>query len=131
MERLAVVERPMYHYLQRSGSIMGTAYSLKRLDGMEARFRRMEYLSKYDELRDLTRQQLMLELLWHLQSSLRHLQGEERRTAVSTIMEINRATPRVPFKMLTLNTKYRIWYKMFINAPKLTARIRNLLGIGL
>ena len=130
MERLAVVERPMYHYLQRSGSIMGTAYSLKRLDGMEARFCRMEYLSKYDELRDLTRQQLMLELLWHLQSSLRHLQGEERRTAVSTIMEINRATPRVPLKMLTLNTKYRIWYKMFTKMPMLTAKVRNLLKIG-
>ena len=130
MERLAVVERPMYHYLQRSGSIMGTAYSLKRLDGPEARFRRMEYLSKYDELRDLTRQQLMLELLWHLQSSLRHLQGEERKTAVAAIMKLKKATPRVQLKYLKLNAKYRLWYQLFATAPMLTAGVRNLLKIG-
>ena len=130
MERLAVVERPMYHYLQRSGSIMGTAYSLKRLDGMEARFRRMEYLSKYDELSDLTRQQLMLECLWHLQSILRNLQGQERKTAVDTILKMKNVTPKVPRKKLTLDTKYRIWYGMFMTAPKLTARLRNLLKIG-
>ena len=63
MDRLAVVNRPMYHYLQRSGSIMGVGYRLKRLDGLEARYRRMEYLSKYDDLRVLTQQNLMLHLL--------------------------------------------------------------------
>ena len=131
MERLAVVERPMYHYLQRSGSIMGAGYSLRRQDGLEALFCRMEYLGKYDELRELTRQQLMLELLWHLQSSLQHLQGEERKTAVAAIMEMKSATPLVPTNKLTLNIKYRIWYKSFILLPKLTARVRNLLGIGL
>ena len=69
-------------------------------------------------------------LLWHLQSSLRHLQGEEREIAVTTIMKIKRAIPRVPFKMPTLNTKYRIWYQAFTIVPKLTARLRNLLRIG-
>ena len=131
MERLAIVERPMYHYLKRTGSIMGAGYSLKRLDGLEALFRRKEYLSKYEQLRDLTCQQLMLELLWHLQSSLRHLQGKERDAAVAVIMGMKRTTPTVALKKLTLNNKYRIWYKSFTLAPKLTARLRNSLGIGL
>ena len=131
MERLAIVERPMYHYLQRSGSIMGVGYSLKRLDGPEARFRRMEYLSKYDELRNLTRQQLMLDYLWHLQSILRSLRGQEQKQAVDTIMNMKKATPKVPFRKLTLNTKYRVWYMVFTVAPKLTAKVRNLLKIGL
>ena len=131
MERLAVVERPMYKYLQRSGSIMGASYSLKRLDGPEACFRRMEYLSKYEQLKDLTRQQLMLECLWHLQSIFRNLQGQERKQAVDTIMKIKKATPKVPFQKLTLNMKYRVWYLMFTAAPKLTAKLRNFFGIGL
>lgn len=130
MERLAIVERPMYHYLQRSGSIMGAGYSRKRLDGLEARFRRMEHLSKYDELRDLTRQQLMLDYLWHLQSILRSLQGQEREEAVAVILKLKKATPKVPFKKMTLNTKYRMWYGLFIMAPKLTAKLRNVLKIG-
>lgn len=131
MERLAIVERPMYRYLQRSGSIMGAGYSLKRLDGLEARFRRMEYLSKYDGLRELTRQQLMLDYLWHLQSSLRNLQGQEQKTAVATILKIKKATPKVSAKKLTLNAKYRMWYGLFVTAPKVIAKLRNALKIGL
>ena len=130
MERLAIVERPMYRYLQRSGSIMGAGYSLKRLDGPEARYRRMEYLSKYDQLRDLTRQQLMLDYLWNLQSIMRCLKGRERRLAVETILNMKKTTPKVAQKKLTLNFKYRIWYRSFIIAPRLTARLRNLLKIG-
>lgn len=34
--RVACVSRPLYFYLRRSSSIMGTTYSLRRLDGAEA-----------------------------------------------------------------------------------------------
>lgn len=130
MERLAIVERPMYHYLQRRGSIMGAGYSLKRLDGLEARYLRMEYLSKYDELRDLTRQQLMLDCMWHLQSVMRYLKNQENRKAVNIIITTTKKLPKVSPKKSTLNTKYRIWYRSFVVAPKWTARLRNLFGIG-
>ena len=130
MERLAVVQRPLYRYLQRSGSIMGAGYNMKRLDGPEARFRRMEYLSKYEQLKNLTRQNLMLDYLWHLQSILRDLQGQEKKTAVATIMSMKKATPKVPFSKLTLNVKYRIWYTLFMIAPHMTAKLRNFLKIG-
>ena len=130
MERLAPVSRPMYHYLQRSGSIMGAGYSIKRLDGMEARFRRMKDLSKYPRLMHLTRQQMILECMWHLQSILRHLQGAERTAAMNTVLKMKRQTPKVAGKDLTLNLKYRLWYRSFLIAPKFTARMRNLLNIG-
>lgn len=130
IERLALVERPLYNYLQRGGSIMGAGYNPRRLDGLEARFCRMEYLQKYEELGNLTQQQLMLDCLWHLQSVLRDLQGQEKKAAVSTILNMKKATPRVPQKKLTLNKKYCIWYGLFATAPKLTARVRNLLKIG-
>lgn len=131
MERLAVVDRPMYHYLQRSGSIMGAGYSLKRLDGLEARCRRMEYLSKYEELRILTQRDLMLNYLWHLQSALRCLKGSQRNVAVQSILEMKKKTPKVPLGELNLNAKYLMWYELFFIMPRITASVRNLLGIGL
>ena len=130
MDRLATVECPMYHYLQRSGSIMGAAYSLKRLDGMEAQMNRMKYLSKYEQLRDLTAQQFMLELMWHLQSVLRYLKDQEQKSAIASLLNMKKKTPWLPQSKLTLNTKYRIWYAMFFAAPRLTAKLRNLLKIG-
>ena len=131
LERLALVKQPLYHYLQRGGSIMGVGYNPRRLDGLEARFRRMEYLCKYEELADLTRQQLMLDYLWHLQCVLRHLQGQEKKSAVETILNMKKVTPKVPQKQLTLNMKYKIWYGVFVLMPQCTAKIRNRLGIGL
>ena len=130
-EKLALVDKPMLNYLQRGGSIMGVGYNPKRLDGLEARLRRMEYLQKYDDLGALTCQQLMLDYLWHLQSVLRHLKGAERKNASKTILSMKKRTPKLPKRKLTLNAKYRLWYKLFAIAPVLTARLRNMLRIGL
>ena len=131
MERLAAVDRPLYWYLQRNSSIMNSAYTLKRLDGTKAIFRRMEYLSKYEPLKNLTRQQLMINFMWHLQHILRSLHGQEQKQAVDVLMSMKKATPSVPLSKLELDLKYRIWYTLFVHAPKLTARVRNWLKIGL
>ena len=131
MERLTLVDRPMLNYLQRGGSIMGQGYSLKRLDGLEARYLRWQYLQKHEELACLTRQQYMFDCMWQLQCALRLLQGEDRRTAVTAILDKKNQTPKVAWRELTVNTKYRIWYAAFIYAPRLIANIRNVLKIGL
>lgn len=128
--RLAVVQKPLYHYLQRSTSIMGTNYSLKRLDGLEARFQRMAYLQKYDELASLTRIQLLGNCLYHYQCVLRWLQGEEQTKAKAVIQEIiKRISPVSTNRSISL--KQRMWLKMFTLSPNLTAKVRNWLNIGL
>jgi glycosyltransferase involved in cell wall biosynthesis len=130
IDRLALVDEPMLNYLQRGGSIMGQGYSLKRLDGLEARFLRWQYLQKYEELACLTRQQFHFDCMWQLQCALRLLDGEERSKAVRTILDRKKQTPKVSQRDLTVNAKYRIWYGMFTIAPNFTARVRNLLKIG-
>ena len=42
-EKLAYVDKPMYYYLQRQGSIMHS-FTIKRLDALEAYLERLEYL---------------------------------------------------------------------------------------
>ncbi len=131
IQKLAIVEKPLYQYLQRGTSIIGVGYNLHRLDGLEARFQRMNYLQKYDELANLTRQQFTLDCMWHLQCVLRCLNGQERQTARNTILELKQRTLKIPQRDLTVNWKYRIWYVMFRWIPVFTARLRNCLGIGL
>lgn len=130
-QRLALLDKPMYNYLQRGSSIMGVGYNLRRLDGMEARFMRMEYLQKYEELTALVCQQLVFDYLWHLQAASRHLKGKDRKYALDTLMSQIRRIPKVPASKLTLGSKYRLWYRMFCVAPMLTAGLRNMLRIGL
>lgn len=130
IKKLAVVERPMYYYLQRSGSIIGAGYTIKRLDGLEARFLRMEYLQKYPELAALTRQGLMLDCMWHYQSTKAHLAGREQETALGKIRETMKNCPAVPLSWLSGKRTHRIWYLLFRTMPELTVWVRSKLGIG-
>ena len=131
IEKLAVVDGQMYHYLQRGGSIIGAGYTVRRLDGLEARYFRMIELQKYKSLACMTRQNLMMDCLWHYQSATRVLKGEERRSAQERILKIAKAIPPVPRAQQTGRWTHRLWRIMFMNCPNLTVWIRNRLGIGL
>ena len=128
---LATVQEPLYNYRQRGTSIIGTGYNIRRLDGLEARFQRMEYLQQYEGMADLTRQQFTFDCMWHLQCALKYLRGEEQHRAKEMILRLLRQTPQVPWNKLTANTKYKVWYATFRWAPELTAVIRNSLVIGI
>ncbi len=131
IKKLAVVEAPLYNYLQRGSSIIGTGYHIRRLDGLVARFLRMSALQKYEQLACLTRQQFAFDCLWHLQCVLRHLEGEEQQQAKRDILAMLGCTARVPQRKLRLNLKYRVWYELVQAMPVQTAKIRNKLKIGL
>ena len=130
IEKLAVVERPMYYYLQRSGSIIGAGYTIKRLDGLEARFLRMQYLQKYPELAALTRQNLILDCMWHYQSVKTHLGVQEQETALAEIRKTMKNCPAVPLHQLTGKTTHKVWYLLFRTMPELTVWMRSKIGIG-
>ena len=131
IEQLALVAKPMYNYLQRGGSIMGVGYSLKRLDGIEARYLRWQYLQKYEELSCLTRQQYLFECLWHLQNVLRNLNGADRDLAKQKLLNWMKQTPKVSGAQLQLDFVHRVWYILIRKMPVVTAKMRNLLRIGL
>lgn len=128
---IAFVEKPLYNYLQRGGSIIQSDYNIRRLDGVRAKFERMQELQKYESLASLTRQQLALDCMWHLQSVLRCLDGEEKTNAIKEIISILNKTQKVKWKHLELNLKYRVWYVSFRRFPLAIGRLRNYLKIGL
>ena len=130
IETLAVVQQPLYFYLQRGGSIIGTGYNIRRLDGLEARFLRMQYLQKYEELAHLTRQVLMLDCMWHYQSTKNYLTGQEQVSALAQIRKTMATCPPVPLNMLSGKLTHRVWYELFRMMPDLTVWIRNTIGIG-
>ena len=130
IERLTTVNGSMYHYLQREGSIMGNGYTLKRLDSLEARFLRMQYLQKYGELAALTRQMLLLDCMWHYQSAKQLLTGQDREKALRYIKKVMKHCPSVPASALTGKMTHRAWYVLFKMMPNLTVWMRKKLGIG-
>lgn len=128
--KLAVVHDPLYNYLQRSSSIIGVGYNVRRLDGLEARFQRMEYLQKYDELAALTRQTLMMDCLWHYQCAKKYLTGQEQSAALACIRDTMKKCPGVLPSRLRGKMTHRIWYYLFRWMPELTVWVRNRIGMG-
>ena len=131
IEKLAIVPEPLYHYLQRGGSIIGTGYNIRRLDGLEARFQRMEYLQKYEELSCLTRQGLMGDCMWHYQSAKAHLTGQDREKALRFIRKVKKNCPGVPLHKLRGKFTHRVWYVLFRLMPDLTVWVRRRLKLGI
>lgn len=128
--KIAFVEKTMYNYLQRNSSIMGTGYSLKRLDGVEARFGRMRYLQKYPQIGPLVRQNFLFDCMYHYQCVLRYIQGSERTEAIERIKKMVADTPRVQLFSVERNTD-RFWLALFKVAPEVTAMLRNWLRVGI
>ena len=131
VEKLAVVDKPLYNYLQRGSSIIGVGYNLRRLDGLEALMGRMEYLQKYEALADVTRQLALMNCLWHYQTAMRLLSGSERSWALEVVDGFRRKAAARPLGPCRIRRMHYIWTMMFRTAPGFTARIRNLLKIGL
>lgn len=129
IETLALVERPLYNYLQRGNSIMGSSYSLKRLDGLEARFDRMLYLQKYPQIAALVREQFLFDCMYHCQCVLRCIQNPEWADAIALIQKMVKDTPAVPSNLIA-SKKNRFWLGMFKTVPTVTATLRNQLHIG-
>lgn len=87
-EKLARMEWTGYAYRQNPGSIMHEGFSLKRVQSLEAKEQRLDYLSRrMPELVEAAKEDLVLTCLFIMQESLRTLQGEELETAKDKILE--------------------------------------------
>lgn len=129
--RVSVVDKPCYFYTQRSGSIMGADYSLKRLDALEAKVLRSSFVqSHYPNITLEEKADLLFSCVYHMQMSMRFLKGAELETASIRIQKIVRnLRPVRAFHAMAI--KQRLWLYAAQLSLKATCRLRNFLKIGL
>ncbi len=128
-DRVSVVERPCYYYVQRSGSIMAETYSLRRLDAVEAKRQRLEFLEKeFPELADYARTDLLFTCMYHGQLALRDLGKKEQETVLDCLKQTVQCCPLAG---RNLSFTHRCWLYLAKLDLKLCCRIRKRLGIGL
>ena len=76
------IDDVLYFYFQRSGSIMGSQYSLKRLDALEAKAERQRYIEEnYPSLSSKAKVNLFASCIYAGQMSQKHLSGKEKKQA--------------------------------------------------
>lgn len=127
-KRVSVLSKCYYNYVQRSDSIMGVTYSEKRLDALDAMYKRCEYTRKeFPEFYDLALYVYMGSCMFHLQQAM---------VAGCTSDVKNNILKRLSFKKSGnvfnyVKGKQALWTRIFFICPKLTCKVRNILKIGI
>ena len=128
-QMVSVFDTPCYYYVQRSGSIMGSGYSLRRLDAVEAKCQRLSYLEKeYPHLAAPGRIELLFTCLYHGQLAMLHLEGAEKQHAIDQLKKTVKGTP---VNMRDLSVTHKCWLALARHSFALCCKVRNVLKIGL
>ena len=127
-QKVSVSDKVGYYYAQRSGSIMGEGYSLKRLDAVEAKRQRLEFVRRnYPGLVPACETELFFTCLYHGQMAIEYLDHTQAKHAFDILKE---KIPNLPFCSCHMPLKNRCWSVMSKISLKMTCRIRSMLGIG-
>lgn len=128
-DRVSVSDRVGYFYRQRGGSIMGEGYSLKRLDAVEAKVQRCEYMKKhFPQFYDLCLKNLWFTCIYQGQLAL---QGSDNVLAAQAIGELQKVLTANPIRTEYCSGKEKIWISMAKHHLRAACRLRSALNIGL
>ena len=129
--RVSVIDYVGYYYFQRTGSIMGAGYSLKRLDAIEAYERRYRYLASYfPELECAARLSIVSSCVFHGQMALRYLPPEESRKALDYLNAVKAKYPIKRGEYAKRKLTHRLWLDLARISLPLACRVKNALGVG-
>ena len=129
--KVSIIDTPCYFYYQRKGSIMDDAYSLKRLDSIEAKVNRVNYIkNELPLLYELSKRNLWFSCIYSMQMSLQYLDSENFSIAKSKIKNIITNNNYKP-KTKGISFKEKIWIILSRISFTNTCRLRNVLKVGI
>lgn len=128
--KIAEINADMYFYLQRNSSIMGEQYSIKRLDALQAKTERQDFIqNNFPEIADAANKNLFFSCVYSCQRVLRDMDKKDRKQANKIILNI---VKKYPVRSISyFNSKEKLWYVISKVSFLWMCRIRNLLKIGM
>lgn len=132
-EKIGIFDCPCYHYLQRSGSIMGEGYSLKRLDSLEAKLARVQYIqNRMPELTNIAKIDLWFSSIYATQMLMKYCSEEVREIGLKRIKNVlkKNSIKLKDIKPGEIDLKQFVWFTMSKISFMGTCGIRNKLGKG-
>lgn len=131
-KKVAKINKNLYFYLQRNNSIMSEKnYSLKRLDGLEARFQRLKYIeNNYNDLFFIDKKSFYFCCIYHYQYILRSNNKKQLEDGFNTISNYIKNIKFSKEDIRLLKTKEKLWILLSRVSLKNTCILRNKLKIG-
>lgn len=130
-KKLARTNLKLYAYRQQNESVMHQSFSLKRLQGIDAKIDRLDYLSKhYPVLVSKAKIDLWKSCLYQGQMCMMHLDKDEKNRGIEFLKKTLNRCKLNKNDVAFLSPKYKIWAVSSSVNFTLTCRIRNILKIG-
>lgn len=131
-KRIVKISDILYNYFQRPNSIMGAGYSLKRLDALEAKTYRQQYLElNFPELKTKAKTNLYFSCVYAGQMALKYLTPEEFQNAKVQISKYANSCRLQKNEASVLTGGSKLWYQILRRDFWLGCKLRNLAGWGL
>lgn len=84
--KVARINKTMYYYFQRSSSIMGVGYNIRRLDALEGKANRQKYIeNNFPDLSTQAKIDLYCSCMFAYQSVLKFMSGADKKKALELI----------------------------------------------
>lgn len=129
---VSIIDYVGYNYWQRSGSIMGEKYSLKRLDAIEAKCERQKYFENFfPELKTKGLIDLWFTCMYNGQLAIKGLSKQERVKAFEILNNVINKYTIDNSDIKCLKKSHRIWILFEKISLVKTCKIRNLFNIGI
>ena len=125
------LNKTMYYYLQRSSSIMGERYSIRRLDVLEAKAKRQEYIeNQFPRLADQAKIDMFGSCIYAYQCVLRYLKGTEKRRATGIVKKYAQLFKPTYSDIRNIKGSSKKYYIMAIINFYFCCKIRAIARIG-
>ncbi len=124
---------PLYYYTQRQGSIMGSGYSLKRLDALEAYQKRQEYFrERFPVVAEKTESSVFFGCYYAYKATIKWLRGKEKSKSKSIIKGYMKNIKLTKTSLINLRKADRIRYRFSKNPVTfgIITKAESILGIG-
>lgn len=130
-EKILFADVELYYYYQRQDSIMGQAFSLKRLDAIEGRYRRLEmFKENYPELVSEAKENLAFLIMYYGQQALK----SNNEQAVGYFKDAQNYLNQLCVlaeDLHKMSTTHKIWVSGAKHNMKFICKLRNMMRIGI
>lgn len=129
--KIVYTDEKMYYYLQRAGSIMDKPFSVKRLDALEARYNRLNYIiQNYPNLELESKISLFFSCLYQYQCMLRSISINEKDDCKRIIKRYIDCISFRKDEIRKIGFKNKIWIRLSNISMQSVCIIRNFVKIG-
>ena len=121
----------MYYYFQRSTSIMGEGFNLRRLDALEGKAKRQEYINQFFPSLSLqSKIDFYGSCIFSYQSVLKYMKGDEKTKALKIIREYKKKCNLTFDDIKSVGGKHRKYLYFSKISFYLCCKFRAVTGVG-